>query len=44
MTIIDFLKKYSHLPTNFIEDFATIVYTDDHYDTTRSNIDFELIV
>lgn len=44
MTIVDFLKKYSPLPTNFIEDFATIVYTDDHYDTTRSNIDFELIV
>lgn len=43
MTIIHFLKTYSTLPEKFIDDFAEIVFTDKHYDTTRVNIDFDLV-
>ena len=44
MALIHFLKTYSALPNKFIDDFAEIVFTDEHYDTTRTNIDFDLVV
>lgn len=43
MNFVDFLKKYSALPSKFIIDFANIIFTDERYDTTKNNLNFEIV-